>query len=291
MSIKKNVTEKQLEANRNNAKKSTGPRTERGKKISRLNSVKHGILASNLLVTEGLCKEDQDKFWKLLASLCDEWHPLGLMEELYVQQVGCCFWRLGRVLRAEAGAVQHNGQSVEEKIAFEAALRARDDEGGLTSNVDVLEYLLQLLTTAKIQLEESGFIYGDSLKHLEKQFGAELITEITPLNNRLWNSRGQNDEAAVKIREESVRVIGTLLDKVREPISLKYMMLGRRHYLKKRIGALVGSIPTGEELDRILGYEKTIHRELDAAITNLERSQRRRRGDFVPPPVKVSIGD
>ena len=37
------TTKKQLEANRRNAQLSTGPRTEQGKAIARMNALKHGV--------------------------------------------------------------------------------------------------------------------------------------------------------------------------------------------------------------------------------------------------------
>ncbi len=40
-----NVTARKIEANRRNALKSTGPRTENGKKKSRYNALKHGVPA------------------------------------------------------------------------------------------------------------------------------------------------------------------------------------------------------------------------------------------------------
>ena len=39
------ATEKQIAANRRNALKSTGPRSERGKAFTRLNSLRHGLRA------------------------------------------------------------------------------------------------------------------------------------------------------------------------------------------------------------------------------------------------------
>jgi len=47
MGVKKTVTEKALAANRRNAKRSTGPRTERGKNISRFNAVTTGLFAEH----------------------------------------------------------------------------------------------------------------------------------------------------------------------------------------------------------------------------------------------------
>ena len=41
---------KQLEANRRNALKSTGPRTPEGKKISCLNALKHGVYSHNVVL-------------------------------------------------------------------------------------------------------------------------------------------------------------------------------------------------------------------------------------------------
>lgn len=41
----KRMTEKQLTANRRNALRSTGPRTAKGRAVSRMNAMKHGILS------------------------------------------------------------------------------------------------------------------------------------------------------------------------------------------------------------------------------------------------------
>ena len=46
------VSEAKLEANRRNAQKSTGPRTEAGKKRSSLNAVTHGLRAETLVLLD-----------------------------------------------------------------------------------------------------------------------------------------------------------------------------------------------------------------------------------------------
>ena len=55
------VTDKVLAANRANTRKSTGPRTKRGKNRVRLNALRHGFFARGLLLTE----EDRGEFDQL----------------------------------------------------------------------------------------------------------------------------------------------------------------------------------------------------------------------------------
>jgi hypothetical protein len=50
--IKKLLSDKQLRANRTNALKSTGPRTEEGKQRVRLNGLRHGLTGQVSIMTE-----------------------------------------------------------------------------------------------------------------------------------------------------------------------------------------------------------------------------------------------
>ena len=51
--VKKQTTKKQTKANRSNSTKSTGPRTAEGKARVRLNAVKHGLRAEQVVVLGG----------------------------------------------------------------------------------------------------------------------------------------------------------------------------------------------------------------------------------------------
>ena len=50
MSCRKTVTGTKVEANRKNSKRSTGPRTERGKQITRFNAVILGVFAKHAVI-------------------------------------------------------------------------------------------------------------------------------------------------------------------------------------------------------------------------------------------------
>src|SRR5271157_3220799 len=96
------VSSKKLEANRRNAQLSTGPKTEAGKNHSRRNALKHGVLASALLVTKGGGTEDAAEFEELLHALNQDLAPVGRLEEMMVEKIAVCSWRQKRALRYEA---------------------------------------------------------------------------------------------------------------------------------------------------------------------------------------------
>jgi hypothetical protein len=100
------ISQRKLEANRLNAQRSTGPRTEEGKSHSRRNALRHGILTSAVLITKGLGAEDAAEFGELLGGLRRDLAPAGALEELLVEKIALCFWRQNRALRCEAGLVR-----------------------------------------------------------------------------------------------------------------------------------------------------------------------------------------
>ena len=96
------VSAAKLKANRKNAQRSTGPKTEVGKNHSRMNALKHGVLASALLVKKGGGAEDASEFEELLCALNQDLAPVGRLEEMMVEKIAVCWWRQKRALRYEA---------------------------------------------------------------------------------------------------------------------------------------------------------------------------------------------
>jgi hypothetical protein len=86
-----------INANRENAQKSTGPRTPEGKEASKYNNLRHG-LASPLTV---LPFEDQNEYNELYASFCEEHAPAGPSEEALVKQIADAQWKLRRIEKLE----------------------------------------------------------------------------------------------------------------------------------------------------------------------------------------------
>ena len=100
---------KQLQANRANAKKSTGPKTQAGKDRSRLNSRKHGLTAKTLIIF-GECADD---FERLRAELMDEHDPQSALEFELLEHLAVILWRLRRVPSFEAAILDARRAKVE----------------------------------------------------------------------------------------------------------------------------------------------------------------------------------
>lgn len=92
------ASEKQLQANRLNAEKSTGPKSHEGKATASKNALKHGILASAAFISE----EDSSLFQALQAKLYEHYLPSGGKEEVLVDRIAAYLWRLRRVFQIEA---------------------------------------------------------------------------------------------------------------------------------------------------------------------------------------------
>jgi hypothetical protein len=93
------ASDKQIRANRRNARKSTGPKTPEGKATISRNALKHGLLSRQSLLPD----EDEGTLAQLREHLHSQLQPVGELESLLVERIVAATWRLRRVLAVEAG--------------------------------------------------------------------------------------------------------------------------------------------------------------------------------------------
>src|SRR5262245_502506 len=106
------TSEPQVEANRRNARKSTGPRTAAGKAVVALNGMKHGLLSRESLI-KGESEADLEAFGKRLRA---QLAPVGELELLLVDRIVSTAWRLRRLVAVETKLFNH---AVEPDQAFD----------------------------------------------------------------------------------------------------------------------------------------------------------------------------
>lgn len=91
------TTEAQLQANKQNALRSTSPKSVQGRAKASQNSAKHGLLSKDLLIHDEKLKELDSFRNGIYQSLC----PQGEMEILLVENIINAAWHLRRLTKAE----------------------------------------------------------------------------------------------------------------------------------------------------------------------------------------------
>jgi hypothetical protein len=92
----------QFEANRLNALKSTGPRTEDGKRTSRRNALRHGLTAETVI--DGL--EDSEDYRGFEAAIIADYDAETAVERELVLRLASLLWRLRRIIVIETDLFQ-----------------------------------------------------------------------------------------------------------------------------------------------------------------------------------------
>jgi hypothetical protein len=91
-------TQKQIKANRKNAQKSTGPKTDEGKAAVSKNAVKHGLFAAEAVVTS----EDPAEYESYRDEFFAEMQPAGAVETMLAERFVSLAWRLLRAQRMQS---------------------------------------------------------------------------------------------------------------------------------------------------------------------------------------------
>jgi len=130
------ATRKQIEANRRNALRSTGPRTFKGKAASSMNALRHGLRARTIV----LPGEKRNEFHQLCEYLAAEWLPQSQQEQACVRQMAISQWRLLRI-ESHAADVQQDFWKVR-----------RREEGVFAG----AQRKLKQLQSARLQPQETG---------------------------------------------------------------------------------------------------------------------------------------
>src|SRR5271163_4210787 len=110
---------RQIDANRRNAGKSTGPITEEGKQRSRCNAVRHGLTAETVIGT----LEDAEDYKAFDAAIIADYDAQSAVERELVLRLASLLWRLRRATTVETGLFEIQADHLRE---FRQARDSRD---------------------------------------------------------------------------------------------------------------------------------------------------------------------
>jgi hypothetical protein len=161
---KKQVSPKKLAANRQNAKRSPGPQTAKGKQRAAENSYKHGFYATRLFPNQEVLARDWADYKRILDGYWNHYMPVGDVEKLYVEKIAAESLRLTRLFGYEqavfAWRAPFEARSVGNIVRYESNISRQ-----LEKTIDRLERLQKARKEASNQSEFSDLESEDAISN------------------------------------------------------------------------------------------------------------------------------
>lgn len=275
------LSEKQLLANRQNALKSTGPKSIEGKAVASCNALKHGLLAKEVVITHGEGAEDQNAFDELLAQLLRDYDPLDRLEEMMLEKIAACYWRLRRAHRCEVGLIRQNLDTLSDNyyaeqgkltdVQIDAEIAEKQDQ------IQIAQDKIHRHTQSRASAQDLTTIFrwkddwlalrGERLASADKAEPVEIEPESI---RKQLNEKGHSDDAIWQMHVDLCRKQAETLEK--ESAKLQKEKLDNQMHLHRM--HQTGSLPIGKEIEKLLRYETAIERQMYQALKQLKCLQR-----------------
>jgi len=252
MKCRKAVTAKKVVANRRNAERSTGPRTDRGKVAARFNAVTLGLFAKHVVIPICDGYGSDREFRRLLDDLQQEFQPEGTFEEWLVVKIAESMWRLRRATRSEKGCVR--------ETAF-----GNDPSPENDRLLDIFAQQVGELNEAEEQIQTTGTI--------SQRVYAEVLPQVE--EDRRYSAQVEKGDkpTEAKIDDEFLSCV-----KKRRDFLEPFVDAGARLADERYSDHLAyHSLPPEEVMDKVLRYESRVQKQLDWALQRLLECQQRRK--------------
>jgi hypothetical protein len=281
-------------------RKATGPRTPQGKLRSKFNARKHGLISKAVLLED----ESRAEYDALLNGLMEDFCPQGKLETVLVESLATLMWRKRRLLQAETAEIE-KAQFVNIELELQnkageleyahlrgnsdAKLRQSDPRNRLRDAIEILD-LHRLLFAAKDSQDIEGLRRTIELMYGCQEEGPQ------PYSWRHMSLTLSKLVSMVEAEKHDSKDQPDVQRNVDEAICKEIMRLGKLHDaavtvedLKREHNLAGTSVPPQEISERLVRYEAHLSREIDRILNRLERLQRMRKGQPLPPQVDVNI--
>ena len=291
------TTEKQTEANKKNALLSTGAVTEEGKAIVAKNAVKHGVFASDLIISSGDGAENEEEYTELLYNLTKSLNPSGQMEYLLVEKIAVDFWRLRRVLRFETGSIRKYLDMViydyynkkdymgkkQNKTNDELDAEIKEQTEHLDWNNAYIKALEDGKVTFYAPAWEGEGLESDIVDDLYDVISAnkynilqgDEFTQFEEGELELPQLRSILKRAEYTDRDITGVLIGEYQKRNeeyhRKIYDLKQLKL--KNKITEEVNRMIGSLPGGDSAEKVMRYEKSIQKSIFQNLAILKKLQ------------------
>jgi hypothetical protein len=211
------LSPRQLESRRENAQKSTGPRSEAGKRRVALNALKYGRYTGPHTMEQSmlLLGEDPREFHAFRESLLTSRQPADAVEQMLVEDIAMLAWKKRRLNRAQQG-LQLRNLEVLELDRHRQALEVGRESADISQD--------EVLKSGLRRASKSPARFGEILSHLDtlaalvkrQDFSQDLTFVITMLYGetptlrgaQIANSYRQLGEQGVETEEQRALAAG-----------------------------------------------------------------------------------
>jgi hypothetical protein len=262
-----------------------------------MNAVKHGILSTEVVVKGLRIQEHEEEFRGLRERCWRSLAPKGPMEEMLVDRIVTAQWRLRRALMAETGEIV---------LSVDGGLRRRADRAPLPLGIFVdqlhdaavqmekstqgLDYLRAVVRSVREDVERDGELTQAACDQLLRRFINEpnyLTRNFLGYRERMTaNADGLSPE---ELKDNHRRAVLQYIERKLAEYEELSSRSEDREDKEETARQLANVLPSAPVLDKILRYENALERQLYRAMNQLERLQRRREGEDVPPPVTMQL--
>jgi len=294
--LRRKATQKVVAANRRNAKKSTGPKTEEGKRNVAMNRFKHGFYATpdkktrEQMFSTG---EDPDLLTRFERNLLRAWQPNDDMQAMIVADLARLYAdkaNMRRVLRAT-----RQGELRDQEAAIERADLALSHEDAI-SQIDLRELGYRGMKPCQTALDESQRLLTSLFERNARRAWAGDLSETFAL---LYGERPHGvgrmiidlfgllaehpEKADVPLDDSGTGLTGTLRLQLATCSERERMavMFEERHYQMQKAEEAAGDfgsewLPGSENLGKAQMQEARLDRMIDGKVRLLIRLKRLR---------------
>jgi len=269
-----------------------GPRTEAGKRRTRRNAITHGIFANTVLESH----ESLQDYRRLHESLREDLEPDGAVEEVLVEQIVMLYWRLRRVLEAEKGEIVRRADLLVDDRWSKWEQELRENDGAFywslhglldfSQNPWALSRCISLLQRLRGSIDNEGLVPKKVFQILERVYGQHGVDHPEGLVYDILiylHDMQDGSLSAEACKEAIVKAIEAEIKRLEE----RHQAVEAAEESRTNCEIQASSVP--EATERLVRYETALYRQVDKTLLQLERLQRRRRGEKDLPPIKVDF--
>src|SRR3954454_6788751 len=192
------ATDKQIEANRRNVQKNTGPQTDKTKQISKANAWKHGLAATTMLFCPRR-HEDAAAFEEMRNDLMSSWQPVGMKELQLMEMIAGAHARMQRLENIESGYMDGALATMQRRFGIPDTPTEHDDFG---SGIAMGDEKNQLTFETLDRYRKNAWLdYDRAVRRLEAMQKARREQAIEEKEEELREAERQ--KKLVEIREAS----------------------------------------------------------------------------------------